>query len=437
MSRAISKSRNAIAVLVLATLLSGAATREAGARARLAIGGPLGGVLSAPLGVARVAATPLVLAGRVHRRHSYARHTRVRSAALRPQDNSGNAASAGGLPDNATTRGQIVVTAALAGWHGGRAAGGWWQHGEGGYGWVGPLFWPFAYDDIYDYALSGDGVGFWDYGYSDINAGIFAPYGRNEIAAYMAPARSGRRHRRVPPLELFCGDARSQMAALPIEQIRQAVQPTEAQRASLDELAGVSIQAAQIIRASCPAKMALTAPERLAAMQQRLDAMITAEQFVQLRLEKFYDLLDEGQIARLTAREQDRRRTPTADTDNGQPAQACGAAQPAALQWPADEIEAAVHPSDTQRAALDVLQQASSRAAGILNATCQPKDAITPPDRLAAVDRRLNAMLQAVDLVSDALADFYDTLSDEQKAQFEAIGPKRTASYSPASIAGR
>jgi hypothetical protein len=29
--------------------------------------------------------------------------------------------------------------------------------------------------------------------------------------------------------------------------------------------------------------------------------------------------------------------------------------------------------------------------------------------------------------VSSALDDFYDTLSDQQKAQFEAIGPKRTA----------
>jgi hypothetical protein len=30
--------------------------------------------------------------------------------------------------------------------------------------------------------------------------------------------------------------------------------------------------------------------------------------------------------------------------------------------------------------------------------------------------------------VRSALDDFYGTLSDEQKAQFEAIGPQRTAS---------
>jgi hypothetical protein len=36
-------------------------------------------------------------------------------------------------------------------------------------------------------------------------------------------------------------------------------------------------------------------------------------------------------------------------------------------------------------------------------------------------------MQQAVYLVSAALESFYARLSDEQKAQFEAIGQKRTA----------
>jgi hypothetical protein len=71
-------------------------------------------------------------------------------------------------------------------------------------------------------------------------------------------------------------------------------------------------------------------------------------------------------------------------------------------------------------------------AVEMLNAECRP-DAITPPARLAAVNRRLDAMLQAVKLVGDALEDFYANLSDEQKEQFEAIGPKRTA-YGPSTL---
>jgi hypothetical protein len=44
-------------------------------------------------------------------------------------------------PDN---RVRISAAAATAGWHNGREGGrGWWQHGNGGYGWVGPLYWPF------------------------------------------------------------------------------------------------------------------------------------------------------------------------------------------------------------------------------------------------------------------------------------------------------
>jgi hypothetical protein len=43
------------------------------------------------------------------------------------------------------------------------------------------------------------------------------------------------------------------------------------------------------------------------------------------------------------------------------------------------------------------------------------------------VNGRLAAMQQAVYLVSTALEGFYATLSDEQKAQFETIGQKRTS----------
>ena len=73
-------------------------------------------------------------------------------------------------------RARVAAGAALAGWQYGRSrGGGWWRHGNGGYGWVGPLFWPFAYFDIYDYALWGPRIGapFWYYGYDDIYAGLF------------------------------------------------------------------------------------------------------------------------------------------------------------------------------------------------------------------------------------------------------------------------
>jgi len=406
-----SKTRIGIAVVVLATLLSSPAL----ARVRLGIG---------PLGVARFAVTRVLSLGGLHHGRALARHGQIRTTSLRSQ-NVRNAMDSG--LGNPAVRRQIVAAAALAGWQGGHIAKGWWRHGDGGYGWVGPLFWPFAIYDIYDYTIRGDGIGFWDYGYPDIYAAIFSPYGHDDLAAYMGPSPHGPRHRRVPPLQQLCGDDSREIAGLPINQIQQAIQPNEAQRAALDDLASAWIMAAQIVRASCLTQTAFTAPDRLAVMHQRIGVMIEAVLAVRQPLGKFYDLLEDEQEARLNALAEDRRRTSAANGATEASAQGCGTAQPAVLQWPADEIEARLHPNDTQRAALKVLQDANARAIDILTAECQPKDAITSPARLDAVDGRLVDMQQAVYLVSGALEAFYATLSDEQKAQFEAIGQKRTA----------
>jgi LTXXQ motif family protein len=315
----------------------------------------------------------------------------------------------------------------MAGWHGGNAANGWWQHGNGGYGWVGPLFWPFAYHDIYDYAVWGDGVGFWDYGYPDIYAGLFSPYGFDDLSGYLAQRPSGRRHRRTVPLAQMCGDDSRLVAGLPIDQIASAVQPNEAQYAALDDLGNASITAAQSIRAACPTQITLTAPGRLAAMQQRIEAMVSAVATVQPPLEKFYGLLNDEQKARLNALAEDQRKTASgANNPRDSLAQGCGAARPAAMAWPGSEIEAKLHPNETQRGALQVLQDTTAEAAETLKAACQPADAMTPPARLAAIGKRLDTMLQTTKQVRAALEDFYATLSDEQKAQFEAIGPRRS-----------
>jgi hypothetical protein len=46
---------------------------------------------------------------------------------------------------------------------------------------------------------------------------------------------------------------------------------------------------------------------------------------------------------------------------------------------------------------------------------------------MVAIRKRLDVMLNGVKSVRAALDDFYATLSDEQKAQFEAIGARRTS----------
>jgi hypothetical protein len=121
------------------------------------------------------------------------------------------------------------------------------------------------------------------------------------------------------------------------------------------------------------------------------------------------------------------RRPPQTGPRRRLPKAAKGLSQPRCNGRPAGEIEARLHPNDTQRSALEGLQRASARTVDILNYECQSDDAITPLERLFAVDQRLNDMQLAVNRVSAALEDFYATLSDEQKAQFEAIGPGRSA----------
>ena len=162
-------------------------------------------------------------------------------------------------------------------------------------------------------------------------------------------------------------------------------------------------------------------------MQQRIEAMIAAVATVQPSLDKFWGLLSDEQKARLTALGDDQRRRIAASKRNRSLAQACEVAQQAVLKWPAEEIEARLHPSDAQRANIAALQDVSAKAADTLTTSCQADDALTPPARLAAAGKRLDTMLQAVKLTRSALDNFYATLSDEQKAQFEAIGPRRTA----------
>jgi hypothetical protein len=318
---------------------------------------------------------------------------------------------------------QVAAGGALAGWHGGRGAKGWWQHGDGGYGWVGPLFWPFAYYDISDYALWGDGMGFWGYGYRDIYAAIFTPYDNDELAGYVSPP-PGRKFRRFPTLERVCSDHAGEIASLPIEQIRQAMRTSEEQRAILDDLRKASVEAAQTVHDACPTEAAATPSGRLAAMQQRLVAMKSAIARIRTPFEEFYESLDDDQKAEFVALND--QRAPFAP--KVPLAQSC--TPPEALPWPAKEIEARLHPNDAQRGALEELQRMSALAQNTLNFACQPDENLAAPDRLATADTRLDAMLDAIKQVAPALNDFLATLSDEQKAQFEAIGPKRGASSS-------
>lgn len=371
-------------------------------------------ILGGPLGAVRSVAS-LALGG-LHGRHN--RHVRLEATGALPRTNPTRDPAWVTRP---IARVQVAAGAALAGWHGRPGTSGWWQHRDGGYGWVGPLFWPFAYYDVLDYTLWGDGMGFWGYGFRDIYAAIFTPYDDDELARYVSPPH-GRKFRRFPSLARICGDDAGELASLPIEQMRQAIGLlSEAQRAMLDDLANASLEAVQTIHTACPTEVALTPTRRLAAMQQRLEAMKSAIARIRTPFETFYESLDDDQRGKLAAFND--QRAPSAPKVPA--TQSC--TPPEALAWPAGEIEAKLRLNDAQREQLDVLSRMTAFAKNTLNFACQPDDNLAPPDRLATADTRLDAMLDAIKQVQPALVDFIATLSDEQKAQFDTIGAKRTS----------
>jgi hypothetical protein len=308
------------------------------------------------------------------------------------------------------------------------AHAGFRHHGH--IGWYGSLFWPYAYGDFFYYSLWPSDYGydnpFWAYGYNDIYESLFWPYSYGEFVR-------GRRGRaRLDALTVrvgqTCAEEAGEVTGWPIDQIREVVQPNEQQRATLDALGDAIVKASQTIRAGCPTSIAFTPTGRLEQMQKRVEALIQAVSIVRPAVANFYEQLSDEQKARFNAmgapggEREGTERTASARPD---PQAACRAD---VTPWPTDAIERVVHPTDAQRAKLDGLKAAAAKAADLIKASCPAETPLTPPDRLAAVAKRLDAVLQGVQTVRAAVDDFYSTLSDEQKARFNALGVQRSSS---------
>ena len=81
-----------------------------------------------------------------------------------------------------------------------------------------------------------------------------------------------------------------------------------------------------------------------------------------------------------------------------------------------------VKPTDAQQDGLKQLQDATGKAVSLLQAACPEDVPLTPPGRLAAMEKRLQAMVEAAKTVKPALDGFYASLTNEQKARFDRIG---------------
>jgi hypothetical protein len=302
-----------------------------------------------------------------------------------------------------------------------------WNHGwhwHNHLGWIGPLFWPFAYGDFFYYALWPDDYydvdPFWVYGYGDIYEGIFSPYVYDDyVQGSGAPARMAAL---TQSMTQSCDDEAAEVTGWPIDQIKAAVQPDPQQSSLLDDLGNAVVKASDVIKSHCPTSVSFTPTGRLDTMQQRLQGLVQAVNIVSEPLGKFYDSLNDEQKARFNSIKPatDRAAAPNATAANATtPKSDCDAS---AMAWPTEQIDQAVQPNDAQRAKLDALQAAAAKGADIIKAACPSETPSTPPARLAAAGKHLQAMLQAVDAIRPPLHEFYNSLSDNQKARFNTVG---------------
>jgi LTXXQ motif family protein len=306
-------------------------------------------------------------------------------------------------------------------------------------GWVGPLFWPYAYADFVDYTFYPYAYDtFWPYAYEDFYDGMFGAYAMGYGGTYAAvgPAggQGGGYARRGSSRTAYargsdggrsveadlCSGQTAGLTDWPTERIAQTVDPDDAQRAILDELRDATARALDIVRAACPTALPSTPTGRIEAMRQRLDAMLAAVRTVRPVVEKFYQSLNDEQKARFNALSPD-----NADQQQAQRnlTQVCGERASGIASVPLERIERAVQPDGAQRSALKELQNATSEAANLLSAECPTYRALTPVGRLQAMEQRLDAMLRAVQTVQPALENFYGSLGDEQKERFNRLSP--------------
>jgi LTXXQ motif family protein len=94
-------------------------------------------------------------------------------------------------------------------------------------------------------------------------------------------------------------------------------------------------------------------------------------------------------------------------------------------EWRIDEIERVVQRTEAQRPALAALRTASAKAADGLKSACPLEIPQTSVQRLAFMEKRMEAMVEAIRIVRPAFEAFYAALSDEQKARLDAVGPQR------------
>jgi hypothetical protein len=315
--------------------------------------------------------------------------------------------------------------------------------------WAGGVFWPYFFGDYFSYALWPDDYWdtFWGWGPDALLWSAFwpeysYPYWGDGSHAAAYPVYSGdiygrnRRVRRTPqaarvsrmsPQEAAgaCTGFAPGVEGLPFQRFAEIIKPAPDQQQAFDELKDAMSRASRSMSSACPSLTPATPVARLDAMEQRLQAMLQAEQTVRGPLERLYGLLTPEQKQRLDAATASGRRTARTGVDL---AKVCSN-EAGFANVPAEDITKTISLNSQQQRDLDVLKRASQQAADSLRDSC-PKDVPnTLSARLDAADARLHALIQAIDMVKPELQTFFASLTPAQRTALNTEAPRtRTAS---------
>lgn len=317
---------------------------------------------------------------------------------------------------------------------------------DGGFvAWYGPVFWPYAFDDIFAYAFwpsdyAGYGGPFWTRAYTDTIDAAFGTEGDADVAMAAVAAHAdhgwpkagstGRSRAGVRGLKgqsrefaRICGQRPSGVAYWPIERLERTV-AAQGVRRQLAELAGAAAMGAATLHAACRAEVPTSPIDRIEGEQARLEAVAQAVAMVRPQVAAFWTTLSDDQRARFDWLGEGSGPTSlgtdssyAVDRAGGPSPQVCAdsrtPADPKALAW----IDNVVQPIGSQRRLLADLRDAKATAAQVLQSNCPAVMPRTPPERIELLGRRLDAMLDAVGLERRALMRFYGSLTKAQQAR--------------------
>jgi hypothetical protein len=306
--------------------------------------------------------------------------------------------------------------------------------------WYGPVYYPYAYDDMFYYTFWPDAYdpGYWAYAYDDMFDGVFFPDGApyaayaadgpyagpdGRITTGSAPSRPAAAPGRVTQATRdFCADQAKGVTAWPLDQIAQAVQPNEDQKGLLENLRQASNEAAAKFKEACPDAVPMTPVSRLQAIIQRLQATDEAIQTVKPALVAFTNSLSDEQKARFNEIGAQLGQPKQRSATQSQPEANCSSEKAGISNLAINRIEDSVRPTEAQGAALDKLDAAMQKAVQALSTACPNAIPQTPVGRLDVMQKRVEAMIEAANIVRPALEELYASLSDEQKAKLNRLG---------------